>query len=189
MAEALLDIDELASKTGLAAGTLRSYSHRGIIPCTKINGKLRFDLKAVATALGERGNRTRTDAPSTRDADAAAEEHPTLKLRVNDLLLWDKHVAKLGWAIGQVREVYEPDDFAELLTDAGATAPCIQSALLQEIAEGKLFVLEPGAVIELLLCQLAATPDAPQRAVDALGVALKELNHWKETTNGNHDRP
>jgi hypothetical protein len=179
MAEALLDIDELAAKTNLAAGTLRSYSHRNIIPSTKINGKLRFDLKAVAAALGERGNRTRTNEPSTRDADAAAEEHPTLKLRVNDLLLWNKHVAKLGWAVGQVREVYDEDDFVTLLTDAGAIAPCIQSGLLQEIAEGTLFVLEPGAAVELLLCQLAATPDAPQRAVDALGVALKEINQWR----------
>ena len=164
-----MQVEELSRHTGLAPATLRMYAYKKRIPVRKVAGRLDFDLAAVLQALG-RTEATLTPTPAPKSVEVAA-----------GLVLWNKKVARLGWAIGQVVDVDIADDFAEVLTDAGTRVPMLHSRLLHDVADGTVFVLEPGAVVELVLCQLMRTADAPQAALDALETARQALDRWKET--------
>jgi hypothetical protein len=181
----MVDIDDLAGITGLKPSTLRMYAYKGVIPSIKANGEYRFDPKAVGAALSQKGNRAAAQArPSPAEREDTHDDYVdemSLRLRQHAILLWDKHVKDLGWAVAQVTNVESADNFIELITDAGATQPAILSKLIDEMVAGKLFVLEPGAVAQMLMCQLAATEDAPQEAIDGLAQAVHAIAGWRRS--------
>lgn len=136
--------------------------------------------KAYTRKEAKRGSDTDT-VTAARNRDILDE----LLVKQRKLLAWSRGSGR-GWALGRPNDEAQPfkDNYIEIVKANGRVHGSNIKRLLQEAVDGKVFFMDPDAIIAFLLGQLEAHPSAVmdenlKQACNSLRAALRFLNTWR----------
>lgn len=162
-------VAELCKMFDITSVTLNGYVRNKGLPLVSDNPR-RIDDKVLADFIRERkhGRPAKPDTTTRKlggsivagIAEGKVEEIITPitdaeQIPDNQLLLWDKRTGK-GWNVGVTQETELEDDYVAVLSANAISTPrpAMLSSLLTELKKGKLYLVNPAAVLAILAIQL-----------------------------------
>lgn len=173
-----VSIQEAAEALGWPPQKVHHVCKRGGVLKVKVNGRTYIslgELKKAAAAV-EAGThkvgKRRTTAGGSDDGEREPGA-PKFKPFEQDprLVVWNKGVYR-GWAVAAVTDCSE--ELVTLITDYGRTVHATQDKLVEDIAAGRTFFLEPHQVLRLVELQLFRIKDRDK--ADGIGEIIKALD-------------
>lgn len=197
----LLSIAEIAARTKKTPQQFNKWVTQEVNPLPLAQEKPRkvdWDVYVEwMEATQTNREQIRTERKEARDAAKESGQTPVkvskvkpleeLMMRQRKLLAWSRGEGR-GWALGALHERVQPwiGNYVEIIKTSGKVHGANVSSLLKEATEGKLYFMDPDAVIAFLLGQLEAHPEAAmdenlKAANRHLRNAMRAIGAWKDS--------